>query len=78
MDLEFTHMLLPKQSIATEAEVQELTVKFGITKKNLPKMKSDDPAAKALNAQSGDVIKCLRISRITQKEEAYFRVVVEA
>lgn len=78
MDLDFTHVFLPKQSIATPEEVQALITKYGISVKNLPHMSSEDPAAKALNAQVGDVVKCVRVSPVTSKDELYFRVVVES
>lgn len=78
MDLDFTHIFLPKQSIATPEEVENVLQQFGIAKHQLPRMKSDDPVAKALNAQPGDVVKCVRASPITQQEEWYYRVVVES
>ncbi|MBU1196936.1 DNA-directed RNA polymerase subunit H [Candidatus Micrarchaeota archaeon] len=78
MDLDFTHVFLPKQSIATDEEVKKLLDTYGIEKNNLPSMLHEDPAAKALNAQPGDVIKCIRVSPVTKKDELYFRIIVEA
>ncbi|MFH1200340.1 MAG: DNA-directed RNA polymerase subunit RpoH/Rpb5 C-terminal domain-containing protein [Candidatus Micrarchaeota archaeon] len=75
MEPGFTHVFLPAQSIATEEDVRLVLEKFGIDKSQLPRMLTDDPVAKALNAASGDVIKCMRVSGITQKEEPYYRLV---
>ncbi|MFH1750108.1 MAG: DNA-directed RNA polymerase subunit RpoH/Rpb5 C-terminal domain-containing protein [Candidatus Micrarchaeota archaeon] len=76
MDPNFTHIFLPKHTIATEEEVQELLLKFKITKENLPIIKADDAVAKSLQAKAGDVVKIVRILD-GGKEELYFRLVVD-
>lgn len=76
MDPNFSHIFLPKQTIATDEEVQEVLVKFKITKENLPLMKADDAQAKSLGAKAGDVVKVIRILE-GGKEEQYFRLVVD-
>ncbi len=51
--------------------------KYEITKENLPIMSSDDPVAKALQAKAGDVVKIVRFSEQLNKDELYFRLVVD-
>jgi DNA-directed RNA polymerase subunit H len=77
MEPGFTHVFLPAQSIAGEDEVRQVLEQFRIDKAQLPRVLADDPVVKALNAQEGDVVKSLRFSEITQKEEPYYRLVVQ-
>ncbi|MFH1106551.1 MAG: DNA-directed RNA polymerase subunit H [Candidatus Micrarchaeota archaeon] len=75
MEPGFTHVFLAKQSVATEDEVRQVLETYGIDKSQLPLVRSDDPVVAALNAQEGDVIKSLRLSQVTHKEEQYYRLV---
>lgn len=75
MEPGFTHVFLPAQGIASEDEVRQVLEKFGIDKSQLPRVLSSDPVVKALNAQEGDVVKSMRFSEVTQKEEPYYRLV---
>ncbi|MFH2106396.1 MAG: DNA-directed RNA polymerase subunit RpoH/Rpb5 C-terminal domain-containing protein [Candidatus Micrarchaeota archaeon] len=52
--------LVPKMEILSESEKKKVLVKFGINDKQLPKLRSSDPEAKALKANVGDLIKVLR------------------
>jgi DNA-directed RNA polymerase subunit H len=54
------HNLVPKMKVIGENDKEKLLKKYGISVKDLPMMRSDDPCAKALGAESGDVV---RISR---------------
>lgn len=69
------HFLVPKMEILSEKEKKELFEKMKINENNLPLIKVTDPAAKALNAKVGDIIK------IERKDEPatyyYYRLVVE-
>jgi len=76
MDPNFSHIFLPKHTIASEEEVDEVLKKYSITKENLPILKSDDPSAKALNAKAGDIIRIVR-HHSDGKEALYWRVVVD-
>ncbi len=51
--------------------------KYKITKERLPVIRSDDPSAKALQAKAGDVVKIIRNSQITNREELYYRLVID-
>jgi len=72
----FDHVLVPKHEILSEKEEKELLEKLGVTKEQLPKIKKDDPAVKALGAKPGQIIKITRKSH-TAGVSIYYRVVVE-
>jgi len=71
----FKSELVPKHEILTKEEEEELLKKYKITKKQLPKILSTDPAVKAIGAKKGDIIKITRKSQ-TAGETYYYRVVV--
>ena len=68
------HILQPKHSKLNEKESQELLKKLNISKSQLPKIFSSDPAIQD-NANVGDIIK---IERKTPegKPSIYYRVIV--
>ncbi|MFW5902436.1 MAG: DNA-directed RNA polymerase subunit H [archaeon] len=69
------HELVPKHEILPEKEAEKVLKKYGITKKELPKVKSNDPVIKAIEAEEGDVIEITRDSP-TAGETKYYRVVI--
>ena len=71
----FQSNLVPKHEILSEDERRDLLSRMKIEEKQLPRIKSSDPAVKSLGAKKGDV---LRISRksMTAGEYLYFRIVV--
>jgi DNA-directed RNA polymerase subunit H len=71
----FINDLVPKHEILTKEEEEELLKKYKITKKQLPRILSTDPAVKAIGAKKGDIIKITRKSP-TAGETYYYRVVV--
>lgn len=58
-----SHAMLPKMEILSEGEKGKVFKKYSIDESQLPIMLSTDPAAIALKASVGDVIK------VTRKEE---------
>lgn len=68
--------LVPRHTIISEDEVEELLVRFKITKDQLPKILMVDPCAMALSAQPGQVLKIERESP-TAGTSVYYRMVVE-
>jgi DNA-directed RNA polymerase subunit H len=68
------HHLVPKMEVMKEEDKQRLLEEFGIDTGMLPRMNSDDPAAEALGAKEGDIV------RIKRKDETgeynYYRLVV--
>jgi len=59
-----------------EEEVKKLLERYGITKKQLPKILTTDPVVKALGAKVGDVIEIERKSPVAGVTK-YYRVVVK-
>ncbi len=70
------HSLVPKHEKLSEEKVKEILAKYNITKRNLPKIKADDPAIKKLEAKEGDVIKITRDSP-TAGKSVFYRAVLE-
>lgn len=75
--MDIGHMLVPRHSVASEAEVKQVLEKYGITVDKLPLIYLDDPAMKDIQTRPGDVVKIERNSLVTKKVENYYRVVVE-
>ena len=69
------HELVPKHEILEEKEVKLVLERYGITKEELPKIKEDDPIAKAIGAVEGQVLKITRRSP-TIGESIYYRLVI--
>jgi len=70
------HFLVPKHEILTKSEEERLLTELGVPKGALPKIRADDPVAKAIGAKEGDV---LRITRADDTgKNFYYRVVVKA
>jgi DNA-directed RNA polymerase subunit H (RpoH/RPB5) len=54
------YFLNPKVEVLSEKEKEAVLKKFHISEDKLPKIKKDDPLAKALNLEKGQVIKITR------------------
>lgn len=67
------HILQPKHIKLNEKEVDELLLKLNVSKAQLPKILSTDPALPE-GCTVGDLIKIER--KEEDKHEVYFRVVV--
>ena len=72
----FDHLLVPKHTLLSQEEVEKVLNKYRIKPYQLPKIKASDPAAMAIQAKSGDIIKILRKSH-TAGEAIAYRYVVE-
>ena len=57
------HMLVPKHEIMAEDEIADEFSDVEYDFKNLPKIRSNDPVVKAIDAKPGDI---LRITRESQ------------
>ncbi len=60
----------------SEKEKEELLSRLGAKEEQLPKIFSNDPAIRHLNAKKGDIIKITRKSP-TAGRSVYYRVVIE-
>lgn len=69
------HVLVPKHEILSEKGVRKLLEKYRITPRHLPKIKASDPAAKAIGAKPGDILKITRESSTAGKAVAYRYVI---
>ncbi len=66
---------MPKHVVISKKEAKEVLEKYNVTKGQLPKIFSNDPVAKMINAESGDIIKITRKSQ-TAGKSVFYRVVV--
>jgi DNA-directed RNA polymerase subunit H len=57
------HVLVPKHEILPKSEVDKLLERYKIQLHQLPLIKSSDPAAQAIGAKPGDVLKITRKSQ---------------
>lgn len=72
----FKHILVPKHIVLSEKEAAELCAKYRIQPYQLPYIKSSDPAAVAIGAKPGDIVKIIRKSA-TAGEAVAYRYVIE-
>ena len=57
------HSNVPKHEILSDSEIEDIFAEVEYEIKQLPKIKSDDPVVKAIDAKEGDI---LRITRESQ------------
>ncbi len=69
------HSMVPDHQIMSEEEVKSLLSTYEISFEQLPKIYHDDPAAKAIGGNVGDVIRIVRESRTAGRAESYRLVV---
>ena len=69
------HSLVPKHEVMSDTAVEKLLKQYKVTKEQLPKIRSTDPAAEAIGAKKGQILKITRDS-ITAGKSIYYRVVV--
>lgn len=69
------HELVPKHEIMKKPELEGMLKKYGLKAENLPKILDTDPAAKAIGAKRGQVLKITRKS-LTAGESVYYRAVI--
>jgi len=70
------HVLVPRHILLTEEEAEELLERYHVKPYQLPYIKASDPAAKAIGAKPGDIIKVIRRSP-TAGEAVAYRYVME-
>jgi DNA-directed RNA polymerase subunit H (RpoH/RPB5) len=67
----FLHNLVPEHDIITDKEIEEVEKEYGISREQLPLIKVGDPAAKAIGARPGDVIRIVRDSETAGRHVVY-------
>jgi len=65
------HEMVPEHIIISEEEAELILKQYGITKGQLPKLKSSDPVAKQIGAKVDDVVKVIRNSPTAGRSVAY-------
>lgn len=73
----FQHELVSKHSVVSADEIQLVLGHYGIERNQLPRILRDDPAAKALGAKPGQVVRIERDSA-TSGIAYYYRLVVDS
>ncbi len=69
------HKMVPKHEIIQEDEIKNLLSQYAIEKEQLPKIRVSDPAAAAIKAKAGDVVKITRESK-TAGKTFFYRLVI--
>lgn len=72
----FNHVLVPKHEIVKPEEKKKLLLEYRVQPYQLPRLRASDPAAKAIGARPGDIVKIIRDSPTAGKYVSY-RYVVE-
>jgi len=72
----FEHVLVPKHEIVSAEEREKVLTEYRVQPYQLPRLKASDPAAKAIDAKPGDVVRITRDSPTAGKYISY-RYVVE-
>jgi len=70
------NVLVPKHEVLSQEKTREVLEKFRVTPRQLPLIKASDPAAKAIGAKAGDILKITRNSPTAGKVIVY-RYVIE-
>lgn len=73
----FEHKLVPKHEILEEKEKEELLTHYRVQPYQLPQISSSDPAAKAIGAKPGDILRILRNKSPTAGEHTAYRYVID-
>lgn len=72
----FEHRLVPKHEILAPEEREKVLAYYRVKPYQLPQIKASDPAAKAIGARPGDILRIIRKSP-TAGEHVAYRYVVE-
>jgi DNA-directed RNA polymerase subunit H len=71
------HNLVPRHSILSKQETDDILKKYSIRLVNLPRIYHDDPAISALGARENDVIEITRSSKTIVDKINTYRFVVK-
>ncbi len=72
----FDHELVPKHEILLQEEREKLLAQYRVHPYQLPRIKTSDPAVKAIGAKAGDIVRVTRDSS-TAGEYVAYRYVIE-
>jgi len=71
------HELVPKHEILSKPEAEEVLRTYRAKPHQFPRIKESDPAAKAIGAKAGDILRITRRKSPTAGEATAYRFVVE-
>jgi DNA-directed RNA polymerase subunit H len=71
------HKLVPKHEILPKEKAQEVLERYKVAPHQLPFIKDSDPAAKAIGAELGDILRITRSSPTAGKAIVYRYVIKE-
>ena len=69
------HKMVPRHEILNEEELKKILSEFDIEKEQMPKIRISDPAAVAIKAKVGDVVRVTRDSS-TAGKDIFYRLVI--
>ncbi len=69
------HILVPKHEILDEDNLKKILMEYNIEREQLPKIRVSDPAAIAIKAKVGDVVRIIRKSS-TAGNSGFYRLVI--
>ncbi len=69
------HKLVPNHEILSEEDLKKVLIEYNIEREQLPKIRVTDPAAIAIKAKIGDVVRVIRKSSTAGKSD-FFRLVI--
>jgi DNA-directed RNA polymerase subunit H len=69
------HKLVPDHTILSKTEAKKVLKELNIHQEQLPKIKVDDPVAKAIGAKTGDILKITRKSQTAGRFVTYRLVI---
>ena len=72
----FEHTLVPKHEILSPEEGEKVLMEYRVRPYQLPRIMSSDPAARAIGAKPGDIVRIIRDSPTAGKYVSY-RYVIE-
>lgn len=72
----FSHELVPKHILLSKEEAEKILKELNIHPEQLPWIKKSDPAALAIGAKPGDIVKIIRRSS-TAGEVVVYRYVID-
>jgi DNA-directed RNA polymerase subunit H len=69
------HKMVPSHELVKEDELKKILSDYNIEKEQMPKIRESDPAARAIQANVGDVVRITRESQ-TAGKAIFYRLVI--
>jgi len=69
------HKMVPRHELVEEDELKKILSEYNIEKEQMPKIRESDPAARAIQAKVGDIVRITRESQ-TAGKAIFYRLVI--